>query len=172
MGWCQLGYDFLLCFCWHSLDVRCCPCLFLFRFCECLRCLLSSDFILCCFLSRYSGMLSIFGLCNNENILSTPSDPAKKVLKFCKSWHFKFQHFLLKIIYSVRLSTLFLVISCLVLYKNRTQFTRVPTFPDWQNSLTFPWLFQYFSPIFQYFFSVLFSLLKTWSILANNTQFI
>ena len=32
---------------------------------------------------------------------------------------------------------------------------RVPTFLDWQNSLTFPWLFQYFLPFFQYFFNVL-----------------
>ena len=45
---------------------------------------------------------------------------------------------------------------------------RVPTFLDWQNSLTFPVSFS----IFQYFFNVLLLSLKTWSILANNTQFI
>ena len=42
----------------------------------------------------------------------------------------------------------------------------VPTFPDWQNSLTRPIflsIFQYFKKKFE---------LKTWSILANNTQFI
>ena len=49
---------------------------------------------------------------------------------------------------------------------------RVPTFPDWQNSLTFPWLFQYLFPFFQYSFNVLSFKLKTWSILSNNTQLI
>ena len=47
-----------------------------------------------------------------------------------------------------------------------SHFSGLTKFPDF--SLTFPVFF----PIFQYFFSVLFSLLKTWSILANNTQFI
>ena len=34
--------------------------------------------------------------------------------------------------------------------------TRVPTFPDWQNSLTFPWLFQYFFHFSSIFLEVYF----------------
>ena len=40
----------------------------------------------------------------------------------------------------VHADSIFLIIS-MVIFCNR-----VPTFPDWQNSLTFPWLFQYFFP--------------------------
>ena len=57
---------------------------------------------------------------------------------------------------------------CIIILIVHFQF-RVPTFPDWQNSLTFPVLFAIF-PVF--FLNVLFPKLKTWSILANNTQFI
>ena len=51
----------------------------------------------------------------------------------------------------------------------------VPTFPDRQNSLTFPVFFPIFPVFFsfpQYFFKCLCFKLKNWSILANNTQLI
>ena len=49
---------------------------------------------------------------------------------------------------------------------------RVPTFPDWQNSLTFPWFFQYFLPFFQYCFNVLFFNWKFNPFYQKNAQFI